>query len=335
MKVYKQESSVGDNSTRIVWVDYYKAVGIFLIVLGHVSFTPPLNEMTNFLFLFHVPLFFFISGYLEKKEKCDAKKYLFKLFKSLIIPYIIWNVMFISYHFPVSLKDCFAVLSGVTLWNGASWFLMVLFFLKLSALLFKNKKFVMAIFFSLFFFSLMLYGKKLPFLINITFLFYPFFFAGTYGKKVIDCIVSVAIHKLATNVIFALFMFFLLICLYNFSPIAHTHAVIDFIPQFYLFWISGFLGITLVFFLCLCLNAKRNQVVTMISSGTLFIMCSHYEFVHYVSKDYLSPLYGNIVSIVFVCLYFILQCVCVPVVLKYVPILAGRKTNYKIKLFEQ
>ena len=41
MKVYKQESSVGDNSTRIVWVDYYKAVGIFLIVLGHVSFTPP------------------------------------------------------------------------------------------------------------------------------------------------------------------------------------------------------------------------------------------------------------------------------------------------------
>jgi len=51
---------------RIEWADTLKAIGIFFVVLGH-NVLPA--EMYKYIFSFHVPLFFFISGYLFFPEK--------------------------------------------------------------------------------------------------------------------------------------------------------------------------------------------------------------------------------------------------------------------------
>ncbi|HFO9614052.1 TPA: acyltransferase family protein, partial [Escherichia coli] len=45
---------------RLEWIDSLKAVAIFWIYLGH--FGDNAKQLYPFVFSFHVPLFFFISG---------------------------------------------------------------------------------------------------------------------------------------------------------------------------------------------------------------------------------------------------------------------------------
>ena len=89
---------------RINWVDYYKAFSIFLIVIGHSILQHA--QLIHLLFLFHVPLFFFISGYLEKTESCNTKKYLSRIFYALVIPYFLWNILCVVFHLPITIKKC-------------------------------------------------------------------------------------------------------------------------------------------------------------------------------------------------------------------------------------
>ena len=46
---------------RLGWIDRSKGIGIFLVILGHASLP---YEVSKFIFSFHIPLFFFLSGYL-------------------------------------------------------------------------------------------------------------------------------------------------------------------------------------------------------------------------------------------------------------------------------
>ena len=94
-------------SEREWWIDYAKTIGIFLVVFIHLITVNFSNvnfgaNKLNFILLgtvFHMPLFFFISGYLYKyiTPKIALKKYL----KRLIIPYIFFSfigmIVFIQY----------------------------------------------------------------------------------------------------------------------------------------------------------------------------------------------------------------------------------------------
>lgn len=55
-----------DSLKRIEWVDYYKAIAIVLVVVGHAT-----GRFNGVIYQFHVAAFFFISGYLSKIEKKD------------------------------------------------------------------------------------------------------------------------------------------------------------------------------------------------------------------------------------------------------------------------
>ena len=41
-----------------------KGIGICLVVLGHVC-----SDISNYIYLFHLPLFFFVSGFLYNEKK--------------------------------------------------------------------------------------------------------------------------------------------------------------------------------------------------------------------------------------------------------------------------
>lgn len=52
---------------RIGYIDAAKAVGIWLVVMGHCSNTiVQYPYLVSFIYLFHMPLFFLISGYFFK-----------------------------------------------------------------------------------------------------------------------------------------------------------------------------------------------------------------------------------------------------------------------------
>ena len=132
---------------RINWIDWAKVIAISFVVFGHIpmnSESLPLRYITNF----HMPLFFFISGYLTKKEYFGietTKKY----WHTLIIPYLFYNIVFYPYwiirhliEFPhAELVDFIKPLIGVfflqlrtpisTPLNEVTWFVAVLLIMKL------------------------------------------------------------------------------------------------------------------------------------------------------------------------------------------------------------
>lgn len=82
--------SVREN--RLEWIDWMKALGIYLIVLGHFY-----NVGEKFIYVFHVPLFFVISGFLNKKE-VDGQLFWKKLWYNLAVPMLIMAVINFVYH---------------------------------------------------------------------------------------------------------------------------------------------------------------------------------------------------------------------------------------------
>ena len=54
---------------RKTYIDIMKCIGIILIVMGHIPITN--RFIHDWIFSFHVALFFFISGYLHKVVPTD------------------------------------------------------------------------------------------------------------------------------------------------------------------------------------------------------------------------------------------------------------------------
>ena len=75
-------------SNRAGWADAAKGIGILLVVLGHNqinSFEPTLRQ---FIFSFHMPLFFMLSGMFFKPE-IGFFELLKRRFRSILLPYLI------------------------------------------------------------------------------------------------------------------------------------------------------------------------------------------------------------------------------------------------------
>ena len=70
-------------SSRIGWIDTAKGIGLLCVILGHLHI--PLVD--TWVYFFHMPLFFFLSGVVFSGGKYDFKTFLGKKLRSLVIPY--------------------------------------------------------------------------------------------------------------------------------------------------------------------------------------------------------------------------------------------------------
>ena len=72
-------------------IDYLKGIGIFCVVFAHCWLRP--TELFWFIYRFHMPLFFVISGYLSSnKNEVRFDKYILKKIKQLFVPYSLFFV---------------------------------------------------------------------------------------------------------------------------------------------------------------------------------------------------------------------------------------------------
>lgn len=74
---------------RIMWADQAKALAIALVAFGHYGMQH--SEIIRFIYIFHVPVFFFISGYFDNASLFSIKL-LNKYFRSLMVPYFFFSV---------------------------------------------------------------------------------------------------------------------------------------------------------------------------------------------------------------------------------------------------
>ena len=128
-------------SKRLDFIDWAKAFGIFCVVYAH---TPLDERLQNFIYVFHMPLFFFISGYLfSYKRNGTYMPFVKKRALQLMVPYIFINLitylfwLFVARH--VGAEDDSAIAAWLPLaaaaignaqdmvHNVPLWFLMCLF----------------------------------------------------------------------------------------------------------------------------------------------------------------------------------------------------------------
>ena len=89
---------------RIIYFDIAKGIGIILVLIGHLqtdtilSYTPYVLSLCSWIFSFHMALFFIISGMFiscKKEEEKDLKESVKKKFKSVMIPYLWFSIIYI------------------------------------------------------------------------------------------------------------------------------------------------------------------------------------------------------------------------------------------------
>lgn len=152
---------------RIAWIDNAKFLGIFLVVLGHSSIPTP---VINFIYAFHMPLFFFISGYLFNPLKFNSfSAFTLHRFKQIMIPYFFFSAITYSFWLFVGRKfgvdaaleispttPLVGIFYGTDTGNylvhcGSLWFLPCLFITELMCFfaIGKLNKFLMPLLFAL------------------------------------------------------------------------------------------------------------------------------------------------------------------------------------------
>lgn len=83
-------------SKRDATLDIVKGICIFLMVIGH-SGAP--GYFVDFIYMFHMPCFFFISGMLlSDRYLTDVKKGILKKLKGYYLPFVKWELIFLLLH---------------------------------------------------------------------------------------------------------------------------------------------------------------------------------------------------------------------------------------------
>lgn len=158
------------------FVDNLKVLLIFLVVFGHlieryIDTNITLMGIYLFIYSFHMPLFIFISGFLSKNTNKSKKIF----FKNLLIPYIVLNIIWYSLAYIYTGKTNLPIIyPGWTL-----WFLLSLFFWRISLRYLIKIKYILPISFILgILVGLVPNGSFLSF--SRTIFFLPYFLLGYY-----------------------------------------------------------------------------------------------------------------------------------------------------------
>ncbi|WP_428911980.1 acyltransferase family protein [Niallia sp. Krafla_26] len=189
---------------RLGWLDVGKGIGMVFVIFAHDHIPTMVKTL---IYTFHMPLFFFLSGFLFSPTKYRSfSRFFISKCKSLVIPYFSFSIIvYLWFLFRYSIGDIdyssslFKPLVGTIIgirnseWTvhiGALWFLSCLFITELIFYFLKTKlKKNLFVVSALIFMSLLGYGysrfvgEPLPWNIDAAFIAVLFFGAGNVYKE--------------------------------------------------------------------------------------------------------------------------------------------------------
>lgn len=131
------------NKKRIEWIDWIRAIGIFLVVLGHgIGNDNDAPELRLWIYSFHIPLFFIISGMVFNADRYSSLKDCVKAkARNLVVPYFFINIFTIPFWylyyniFNIKVFNIIDIIKAMLIGhteiaspiNGPTWFLLTLF----------------------------------------------------------------------------------------------------------------------------------------------------------------------------------------------------------------
>ena len=323
---------------RLNWIDWMKVIGIYLIAYGH------LFSIGNiYVYVFSVPLFFIISGFLCKKED-NPNIFWKKLWNNLILPMILIRILYIIIGIFLSLlKGTFDpasiyklpifALFGFHAGVGTLWFVYTLIILKIVNQYLPNRVVSAIVNFIIFpamgivinHWNPIVHGISLVYssnaVINVC-MASPFFYIGSLlrvKKKQLDDFKSV---KLQIPLFICCLGIVYLCGKYNGGVWMYIDGYGN---NILLFIIGGMSGTTMVFVVSKWLNGIYHQVVTDLSNGTIIILGFHYYVIDLIRKispsvTYLDPIFAIAIILIFVPVIWFVE--------KHIPYLMG---VYRVK----
>ena len=273
---------------RINWIDWAKAFCMTVVVFCHL----PQQEDTFYLqYLASVILstFFFISGYLKKRDlslKESAKKYGY----SLLTPYILYNAIYYPYwlikfyieHGSITWGDSIKPIIGTMLGqlnssfscelNGVTWFLIALFLMHILTDVLNRNKHGETMMLILSIITMILYGANkyyhyAPYITYHGFIrCLCFFFMGNLFQQW-NYLKSLNFKKDLTIGITTLLLSLILF---------YWHINEDrFILHIALYYVVNAISVFAFIYLSRSLNNIKSRLITLISIGTLLIFGLH------------------------------------------------------------
>ena len=280
--------------TKISYINTAKALGIIAVVIGHINL--PISDL---IYLYHMPLFFFLSGYVYRDSYSLAPMSLIKKrLKSLYLPYIKYELILLILHnvfyknhvyditvrniSPYSLQQILINAQNILSFNGhedlggALWFLPALFMVNVLFCLYnygierfglKSKKQLMLAGLVACSFVLGLLRTKygIPqFLENNTALVaISIYYAGYLFRKYEQ--------KIPFNIIYAGISFVVMILMWRYFKIKVSMVYNKYSnPTF--FAISWIPGVYLHLYLSRLIDNKKNTLLNYIGSSTMPIL---------------------------------------------------------------
>ena len=329
-----------NTNKHLYWIDWMKAIGITLIVFGH--FASPHHV---YAYVFSVPLFFLISGFLSKREESHT---LFgkKIWHNLIVPMLIIctiNYLYVCARHFISPLDGVCpdnplifvakLLLGINKSVTNLWFVYTLVILKII-LQYLPKRWLHCVLFAVCLataycineYQLSLFGKPLystPCAITSLFVSYPFYMIGYWLRDFRE-----AFNKYHTQSVSAYFI--LIACALIAFYCGHNHSVVKLYICGYgdsiiLFLLGGMAGSACVYiiskFLVRVKYAKVQNFNSVVSQGTILILGFHMPLVRFLRRfEITSDIQAAAFSILIVLLF-------VPIIMlckKYAPIIMGK-----------
>ena len=115
------------------WLNSAKGIGVILVVLGHLLYKSGFKEVNHFIYAFHMPMFFLVSGYIQKPTL--KKHFLLGKVQRLLLPFLCFTLLSLPLFAPKLLAegatttdvllDTFYVHAQVS--DQPLWFLITLF----------------------------------------------------------------------------------------------------------------------------------------------------------------------------------------------------------------
>ncbi|MBP2239908.1 fucose 4-O-acetylase-like acetyltransferase [Cytobacillus eiseniae] len=171
---------------RDFYFDNAKFILIFLVVFGHflrsyITESETIFTLYKVIYTFHMPAFILVSGYFAKGY--HKKGYLPKIAKKLILPYIIFQLIYSIFYYFLFDKSNFQMDPLTPHWS--LWFLISLFFWNMLLLIFAKMKPTYSIATALIIGLAIGYIEGFSSYLSIsrTFVFFPLFLIGYYMKK--------------------------------------------------------------------------------------------------------------------------------------------------------
>lgn len=331
---------------RKVWIDWLKSIAIMFVIFGHLPMWD--NGNKAFICSFHMSLFSIISGYLYKPSE-SIRSFFQKSIHTLLIPYLLFNILFYPYWYIMKSLKGFDVstlntavikpLLGILLGqhestisnavNGVTWFLIALFLTKIITEIIIRQKhkrifFILATVLTI---GLGLYLNSqfisTTFTIQSFMKLMPFFFGGIMIKQ-IDFFEKYNKKLYPLLALLFLGVWFLSIP-YDVDPYRTPIQAIS-------YYLVGFSGSLFIVSCCRLLNSFPNKIVYIISLGNIVIFGFHWMFIGTINFFLKKSLgiegeigYNLIESIGLTLAITFLLYPIILIVRKYFPILMGKR----------